>query len=101
MREILFAHTVQLQSAARRYANRAVAEFIREPVDRKIELRRQKSAGVLRAHHERKVFAAAIARRFARVAVVLLLDAMKLEERRVLFGERCATGGDIFGDRAA
>jgi len=86
--QIGFGHAVKLQSATRRNSNRSVPEAIGEIVDRNVEAGGQETARILRAHHETVGFSTARrAGRSARVAIVLLIDAVKLQQRSGFLAE--------------
>jgi hypothetical protein len=80
--EIGFAHAVQLQAAAGRDADAAVTVRVRQAIDAQVKCARQEASRILRSNHERVVAAAQtlFAPRFAGVAIVLLIHAVKLEQ---------------------
>ena len=93
-----FADVVVLQAAARGDAQGAVAGRVRQSVERQVLTRRDNSARQANPDHEAVGFHRLL---LAPVAVVLLIRAVELEQRRGGFGNRGVLVREFGGDGAA
>ena len=100
--QVALHHAVKLVVLSRRDPQRAVAVAPRQLVEHEILIGGEHAARNLAADHEGVVrLEAGIAPLAACVAVVLLIDAVELEQLRGRVFEMAGVGGELRGERAA